>query len=222
MFYICGAMGIIEVDTSRCQIYIQSHFFLYGNALSETIRADMQDEMNTMWNQPRALVWLHATPYLVNFNIEVHVNFQLLENEVLTNTNPRHNYFRVEEFVKGNISFVDGIGCNTGMFKLENLYKGSTTASHEYGHTLGLVHPTDLDIRGKGKPGIMYPRGTLVDPNYQYNPAARAGEDGGTLCPIHRVVQSNDIELLRLAEKIQRKQWVLGAFSSRYHEAHMA
>ena len=215
-------MGIIEVDTSRCQIYIQSHFFLYGNALSETIRADMQEEMNTLWNQPRALVWLHSTPYLVNFQVEVFLKSTLVENEVLTNTHPRNNYFRVEEFVKGNISFVDGIGCNTGMFKLENLYKGSTTASHEFGHTLGLVHPSDLDIRGKGKPGIMYPRGTLVDPMYQYNPSARAGHDGGTLNPIHRMVQPNDIELLGLAEKIQRKQSVLGAFSSRYHEAHIA
>lgn len=215
-------MGIIEINTSLLQIYIQSQFFLYGNALSETLRRDMEEEMNTLWNQPRALVWLNSYPYLVNFRIKVNLAPQLQPDEVMGNTDPRNNYFRVEEFVRGNISFVDGIPCNTGMFKLENLYKGSTTASHEYGHTLGLLHPAILDLRGKGVPGIMYPRGTIVDPEFQYNPAAMPGEDGGTLYPIHRVVQQTDIDLLRLAEKIQRKQWTLGEFSSRYHEAHLA
>ena len=92
------------------------------------------------------------------------------------------------------------VGCNTGYFKLENLYKGSTTAAHEYGHTLGLQHPADLDLRGKGIPGIMYPRGTLVDPQFQYdlqNPRCtrrhnashvQKGAPGGcSLLKIHRL-----------------------------------
>jgi hypothetical protein len=56
---------------------------------------------------------------------------------------------------------VDGIQCNTGYFKLDNLINNSTTAAHEYGHTIGLDHPEQLDIRGMGQPGIMYPRGTI-------------------------------------------------------------
>src|SRR6185295_1061154 len=100
-----------------------------------------------------------------------------------------------------------------GYFKLENLYTGSTTAAHEYGHTLGLVHPINIDIRGKGVPGIMYPRGTLVDPQYQYDPSKPAGETGGTMHPTYRKVLDADIKSLKL-EKLQFDSGmsIVGAF----------
>ncbi|MGB3090442.1 MAG: peptidase M10, partial [Chitinophagaceae bacterium] len=140
---------------------------------------------------------------------------------IYQNLDPRNNYFRIEEFAHGNISFVDGLGCNTGYFKLENLYKASTTAAHEYGHTLGLEHPHDLDLRGKGVPGIMYPRGTLVDPQYQYEPDKPAGAKGGTLYPIYRKVLQADIEKLRLDKlEFENNKAVLGEFSSVWHPNH--
>lgn len=123
--------------------------------------------------------------------------------------------------MKGNISFVDGLGCNTGYFKLENLYKGSTTAAHEYGHTLGLEHPSDLDYRGKGVPGIMYPRGTLVDPEYQYEPDKPAGAKGGALHPMYRKVRKEDIGLLKIEHlDFKNAVAVLGDFSSVWHPEH--
>ena len=119
----------------------------------------------------------------------------------------------------GNISFVDGLGCNSGYFKLENLYKGSTTAAHEYGHTLGLDHPDELDIRGKGVPGIMYPRGTLVDPEFQYEPDKTAGTKGGTLHPIYRKVLRQDIELLNPGKLLfENNIAVIGEFTSIWHD----
>ena len=148
---------------------------------------------------------------------------QITATEIYENVNPRNNYFRIEEFAHGNISFVDGLGCNTGYFKLDNLYKGSTTAAHEYGHTLGLHHPTDLDIRGKGKPGIMYPRGTLVDAPYQYNPAADAGDstNGGTMHPMHRRVRQEDIDLLKLHKlDFDNGKAIIGEFTSVWHPNH--
>lgn len=87
------------------------------------------------------------------------------------------------KILQENISFVDGLNSNTGYFLLDNLLNGSTTAAHEFGHTLGLDHPHNLDIRGKGVPGIMYPRGTIVDPPYQYDPNAAPGKPGGTMNP---------------------------------------
>jgi hypothetical protein len=139
----------------------------------------------------------------------------------LQNTNPRNNYFRIEEFVIGNISFVDGIGCNTGYFKLENLYPGSTTAAHEYGHSIGLHHPPVLDIRGRGVPGIMYPRGTLVDPPFQYDPSRPAGVTGGTMHPMHRKVMPADIQQLQLHRLYFRnRRAVVGEFSNIYHWNH--
>lgn len=213
-------MGIIELDQSGLQLYVRSHIFLYGNAISEEVRRNMEQEINDMWNAPRALLWLKTMPYLVNFDVKVFLHPHLQAEEIVANRNPLFNYIRVEDFAHGNISFVDGLGCNTGYFLLENLYLGSTTSAHEYGHTLGLPHPDMLDVRGQGVPGIMYPRGTLVDAQYQYDPSVPAGEKGGTIYPIHRKVLKSDIEDLGLFELIQANQFVLGNFSSRYHFAH--
>ncbi len=212
-------MGIIEVNQEKLQIYIYSNIFLYGNAIHDEIRKNMEEEINDMWNQPRGLAWMNQQPYLVNFVTSVFLFPNLKPYDIIANTNPRNNYFRIEDFAHGNISYVDGLGCNTGYFLLENLYKGSTTAAHEYGHTLGLPHPDDLDIRGKGVPGIMFPRGTLVNPEYQYDPAVAPGEKGGTIYPIHRRVLQSDIDDLKISNLIKFKKMILGDFSSKYHEA---
>jgi hypothetical protein len=212
-------MGILEVNQEKLQIYIYSNIILNGNAIGEEIRRNMEEEINDMWNQPRGLVWMNQLPYLVNFVTHVFLFPDLKPYDIVANTNPRNNYFRIEDFAFGNISYVDGLGSNTGYFLLDNLYKGSTTAAHEYGHTLGLPHPDDLDIRGKGIPGIMFPRGTLVDAEYQYDPLVAAGEKGGTIYPIHRRVLQSDIDDLNLAGLLKSNKMVIGSFSSKYHEA---
>jgi hypothetical protein len=212
-------MGILEVNQEKLQIYIYSNIFLYGNAIGEELRRNIEEEINDMWNQPRGLVWMNQLPYLVNFATSVFLFPDLKPYDIVANTNPRNNYFRIEDFALGNISYVDGLGSNTGYFLLDNLYKGSTTAAHEYGHTLGLPHPDDLDIRGKGIPGIMFPRGTLVDAEYQYDPMVAASEKGGTIYPIHRRVLQSDIDDLNIAGLLKSNKMVIGNFSSKYHEA---
>lgn len=212
-------MGILEIDQRHDRLWLRSHIFLYGSAISETLRADMEEEINSLWNRPQALVWVKGRTYLFGVEVKVYLFPRLTPADVISNRNPRNNYFRVEDFAHGNISFVDGLGCNTGYFLSENLYRGSTTAAHEYGHTLGLEHPHDLDFRGRGVPGIMYPRGTLVDPEFQYDPAVRPGEKGGTLYPIHRRVRQSDVDDLQLGPLLESGRSVLGAFSSVYHRA---
>ncbi|MEZ5047817.1 MAG: peptidase M10 [Chitinophagaceae bacterium] len=214
-------MGIIEIDHHALQIHLKSTLFLYGNALSEIIRANMEDEINTMWNEVRGIIWLNHEPYLLQFEVDVHLHQNITPTDIAANTNPQYNYFRIEDFAHGNISFVDGLGCNTGYFLSENLYINSTTAAHEYGHTLGLPHPEILDIRGQGIPGIMYPRGTIVDAIYQYDEKALPGAKGGTLYPIHRRVLQKDIDDLHIDAHIIRKNMVIGQFSSVYHAAHV-
>jgi hypothetical protein len=214
-------MGTIELDKFSKQLFINSNILLYGNLATEKLVQQCVDEIATMWNEPNAIVNFKDEVYTVVFVIKGYLFTHLTPQDIFENQNPKNNYFRVEEFVNGNISFVDGLGCNTGLFKIENLYAGSTTAAHEYGHTLGLDHPTDLDLRGKGVPGIMYPRGTLVDPQYQYDAAATAGEKGGTMHPIHRKVKQSDIDLLALNQfNFNNSQLILGNYSAVYHQAH--
>lgn len=211
-------MGIIEFDKKFLTIH--SHIITYGNAADVTITGQIREEIETMWNEPQATIQLDQTKVQISFQITAEHKPHLDEMEVLSNTDPRNNFFRIEQFAKGNISFVDGLGCNTGYFKLENLLPGWTTAAHEYGHTLGLDHPSDLDIRGKGVPGIMYPRGTLVDAQYQYDPSIPAGEKGGTMHPMYRKVRIEDIQQLKIDRLLRRKQMIIGAFSNVYHWDH--
>jgi hypothetical protein len=216
-------MGEASLHKSTQELIITSILYFYGDAADAPLAAQVAADIEQHWNEPQARVRIRNDWYTVQFRIEGIYEPALLPETVWYNDNPRYNYFRIEEFASGNISFVDGLGSNTGYFKRDNLAQTSTTAAHEYGHTIGLPHPEDLDIRGRSAPGIMYPRGTLVDPIYQYDPNAPAGQSGGTLNPIHRRVLPADIDDLRLSrlDFNERGLAIVGGFSSLYHEKHV-
>lgn len=214
-------MGEAEIDRSNRTIIIRSHIVAYGNAADEKVTASIREEIETMWNEPKGTTYIKGIPYLIRFRISAEMRSSIDMLEIYSNTNPRNNYFRIEEYAHGNISFVDGLGCNSGYFKLENLYTGSTTAAHEYGHTLGLDHPDDMDYRGKGVPGIMYPRGTLVDPQFQYDPTRPAGVTGGTMHPMYRKVFAADIAALQLERlRFTNDKAIAGDFTNVFHRDH--
>jgi hypothetical protein len=214
-------LGEVELDIAKKLLIIHSHIITYGNAANEQITEQIRHEIESMWNEPHAVININHQQVQVQFRITAELKKNITELEVLQNIYPRNNFFRIEEYAHGNISFVDGLGSNTGYFKLENLYVGSTTAAHEYGHTIGLDHPLYLDIRGTGVPGIMYPRGTLVDPQYQYDPTKPAGVTGGTMHPMYRKVKLRDIEDLKLHRlTFRNNKAVIGDFSNVYHWNH--
>jgi hypothetical protein len=212
-------MGEAEWLKTESLIRIHSDFYFYGEAasqiLSETIAADIASH----WNYPNGIVILSHIPHMIDFLIRGFFEKEIPPETVWFNLNPRNNYFRIEEVSPVHVSYVDGIKCNTGYFKLDNLLNNSTTAAHEYGHTIGLDHPDILDIRGMGQPGIMYPRGTVCDPVFQYDPAAEPLKPGGTMNPYTRKVLQTDIDHLGLHTLNWNKDGfaVLGDFSSVYH-----
>jgi hypothetical protein len=215
-------MGEAELQNDR--IIIHSVIFFYGTAANDALSAEVAKDIADHWNEPAASVNIRGKSYRVHFNIEGVWARSLTPGMVFENTDPRNNYFRIEFFAGTgfqDISSVDGLGSNTGYFKLDNLLDHSTTAAHEYGHTLGLDHPEILDIRGRGVPGIMYPRGTIVDPPFQYSPVASPGEPGGTMNPFARKVLQRDVEDLRLHRLnfSNRGFAMLGDFSSVWHDA---
>ncbi|HUM52540.1 MAG TPA: peptidase M10 [Chitinophagales bacterium] len=214
-------MGIIELDTDAKIIFIKSTIITYGNSATYELTQQICDEIENMWNEPNGVVEINNTNYTVHFEIDAQYNSLIAPETILQNENPKNNYIRIEAFSKINISFVDGIGSNTGYFLTDNLYLNSTSAAHEYGHTLGLVHPAELNIIGKGRPSIMYPRGTLVNPEFQYDVNALPAQNGGTLYPIHRRVMQIDIDNLQLKNKIENDIFVIGKFSNKYHEVHV-
>lgn len=213
-------MGEVELQPDNNLLVLHAVIYFYGDAANEIISADVAKDIAFHWNEPKGKVVIKRTQYLVSFDIKGVCQKDLVPEMVFENTNPRNNYFRIEEFARGNISFVDGLGSNTGYFKLENLLNNSSTAAHEFGHTIGLDHPRNIDFRGLGRPGIMYPRGTLVDPEFQYDPAIPAGLTGGTMNPFTRKVTQLDIDDLRLNRLNFNKNGfaVLGGFSSLWHD----
>jgi hypothetical protein len=216
-------MGEAEIITEGRQLVIHAVLFFYGNAVDDALAGQVAKDVRDQWNSPQAAVTIYKQSYTVIFDIAGVCSKSLTPDMIFDNDNPRHNYFRIEEYAMNNISFVDGVPCNTGYFKLENLLHHSTTAAHEYGHTLGLVHPEILDIRGKGQPGIMYPRGTICDPEFHYDASAPAGAKGGTLNPFTRKVLQQDIDLLQLHRLPfnHKGRAVIGDFSSVFHEMHI-
>ena len=216
-------MGEAELNLEEKSIIIRSHIITYGSMADDILTERIRSEIETMWNEPGAFCIINNTSLQVSFRISSELKKDIDQMEVLQNTDPLNNYFRIESFVHGNISFVDGLGSNSGYFLLENLYEGSTTAAHEYGHTLGLDHPIFLDIRGKGVPGIMYPRGTLVDPSFQYDPSKPAGVTGGTMHPMYRKVRIEDVDSLKLNKlRFQNNKAIVGGFTNIYHWNHAA
>lgn len=216
-------MGEAELQPLKNLLVIHAELIFYGDAANDMLSFQIAKDIEDHWNETRGTVRISQHRYYVSFNIKGMYNSSLTPSEVYENTNPRNNYFRIEEYANGNISFVDGINSNTGYFKLENLLNNSTTAAHEFGHTLGLHHPHRLDIRGKGTPGIMYPRGTLVDPEFQYYPDVAPGEKGGTLNPFTRRVLQNDIDDLHLGRLDFDESGfaIVGDFTSVWHEKHL-
>lgn len=215
-------MGEAFLDKENNQLIITSVFVLYGDSASNGLAINMAAEVEAAWNEPQALINIKGNLCLVQFHIRGYCRKEISPDEIHTNLDPGINFFRVEDFSRMHISFVDEIGCNTGYFLNDNLTNHSTTAAHEYGHTIGLLHPNNLDIRGQGQPGMMYPRGTLVDAPFQWDPEAPAGTKGGTLNPMYRKVLPSDIQNLHLEKlRFNREQKaVIGDFTNLYHEKH--
>jgi hypothetical protein len=221
-------MGEAELQPQKNLLTIHAVLIFYGDAANDELSIQVAKDVEDHWNEANGKVQVHESwftkkLYSVQFNIGGRYDRHLTPAMVFENTDSRNNYFRIEEFANGNISFVDGVHSNTGYFKLDNLLNNSTTAAHEFGHTIGLDHPHILDIRGKGVPGIMYPRGTLVDPQFQYYPDVAPGEKGGTLNPFTRKVLQSDIDDLRL-DKLDFDEnglAMIGGFTSLWHEKHL-
>lgn len=211
-------MGTIQLLQNSAILYAK--IILYGSEATKALAEAVANDINEQWSKTLATVKIDGTEYLFKVETKGFSKPELKPEEIFENDDPLNNYFRVEQKAAGNISYVDGLGSNTGYFQLDNILNSSTTAAHEFGHTLGLPHPDELDIRHKEVPGIMYPRGTLVQPQFQYEPNVEAGTVGGTMNPIHRQVTQEDVNDLKI-DKLDfngNGLAVIGAFTSIWHE----
>ena len=102
-------MGSAELDLHQKQLIIYSNIITYGIAADAVITESIRDEIETMWNEPQPVITLKGLKFKVVFRINAWFQPGITPIEVYQNLDPRNNYFRIEEFAHGSISFVDGL-----------------------------------------------------------------------------------------------------------------
>jgi hypothetical protein len=177
------------------EILVSARLFLYGQEANVELGEKIVDEINGMWNSKQVRLPVNEQPYLIRFDISfVVVPLDDIFILALNNGDYRNNFVRIEKsnhITRSMMGFV--IGDNSGHWITTDDLGISTTASHEFGHALGLPHPKNLDYRGTGVPPLMAPRGTFVDAEYQWDTKVKAGEYGGTMNAKHRKVSVEEI-----------------------------
>lgn len=188
-----GRDGVAVIDEKNHTVTIQMKFVFYGSKASGKVARSAGDEIVNQYNGAKGKVTIDGKTY----NVRMQVSYTVVSESkakgmAKDNTDARLNFVRVEvNNTAQNRSFFE-IGGNSGFFNTADNLGTSTTAPHEVGHGFGLVH-SPLDQRGGGQPDIMAARGTLVDPEYQYDPHAAAGAAGGTINPATRQVTQGNI-----------------------------
>jgi hypothetical protein len=107
-------MGEAGLNKPSHQLTIYSVFYFYGDAASKELSVQVAEDIAGYWNEPKGKARISREWYDVKFDIEGIYEPDMQPDTVWYSTHPRYNYFRIEEFSLSDISFVDGLKCNTG------------------------------------------------------------------------------------------------------------
>ncbi len=199
----------VSKNVGNQEIKLYTEWYFYGKEANEILAAQIAADAENAWNEANAEIIVEGRNYKVIFEMKGFFIPDLKERTVTENQYPWRKFFKIVPTNSLSISFVDGLFGNSGQFVLKNIQKkDSKTAAHELGHMWGLEHPEETDYRGKGRPHIMLPRGSFVDPEFRYKPEAELYktpkgwmmEEGFTVDTDKRSVQQLNVDDLQLEE----------------------
>lgn len=212
---LANASALIQIDHRAGIVYVTSRLVYSGPALTKAIADEATREIHDMWNEIPTEVRIATKPYRIEFDIDY---VMAGEQELKNPESCAYNFIQVRNKVNaGDRSYYTNFGAQTGVFFTSDNLGHSTTAAHEFGHGLVLSHNNHDQTRAP-VPGIMFARGTLVRPEFQYDPKAKPGAPGGTINPIYRKVRSIDIQTIPLNSVILRSgsfsHWSMGCLGA--------
>ncbi len=213
--------AILNFDKENKTVVVQAQIYFYGKYAENTLGDKIIKEINTFWNAPQTEYFLEGITYKVNFEISQScVSINQAAELMASNTSFAINFVRIEDKNVSERSMMGyGLGDNSGHWIITDKLGESTTAAHEFGHAFGLPHPEQIDFRNTGLPPIMAPRGTIVDPVYQWNPLADAGMPGGTMMPAHRRVRNEEVlSILDQKQALSEDTYFVGYLSNNFFD----
>lgn len=162
------ASAVVTRNQASRTLVFESHLYLYGD-VTEELAKSIEAEINKVWNNgvPQAL--LGGTAYTLKFSVTTSV---LSEKEVRFKAEAfndgRANFIRILDRPNSVVSSSFMIGnSNSGLWLKSQRLGLSTTAAHEYGHSIGLNHPDNESFQGP--PRLMITDFYAVDPQYMVN-----------------------------------------------------
>ncbi len=187
-----GSALVMRNDRTGVMSFITQLNFT-GGAVTEQNAHASAAEISRLWNESGAPVWYNGRKYRTRFIISYTVSDP--RRLMRDGASCAENQVRIEKKLRtGDRSYYQLSG-RRGVFYTSDDLGRSTTAAHEYGHGLGLGHDDTHQPDAK-VPGIMFARGTLVDPRFQWNTSATPGAPGGCINPAIRKVRAEDIAKL--------------------------
>ena len=199
------------------KIVVKSHFVFYGGEATAALAIACIDEIEQMYNQAQGIIAYKGASYPVVFEPSAEVLSPAdAAQKALQNTSTQNNFVRIEatkpaaDPVSAHRSEMY-LNNNAGFFVTTDNLGKSTTVAHEYGHSLGLVHPPP-DQRGTGTPGIMAARGTLVDAPFRYGNWQETGYLG--VAPTFRRVLAAEIALIFMDIDLSQQPADIGVASN--------
>ncbi|MBP5548539.1 MAG: hypothetical protein J6X58_06595 [Bacteroidales bacterium] len=162
-----GCSGVPSTNKRTKTITITSKLYFYGPQATPELSRAIATGIASQWNAAGATYELNGETYKVRFRIFYETVTEATARRLAkNNTDPKNNFIKVERGPKGKSSYtkmhdgISGYGGNSFGFNTRDDLENSTTPSHEYGHGLGLYHPTEDHSNSTDRPDIMIPRNT--------------------------------------------------------------